>query len=52
MPRYDFTCLKCKEITEIEREIDNREEPPKSCAFCRGRKFVRKWTPVNFRFEV
>ena len=52
MPTYDFICLKCKEIQTVKREINDRDRPPKSCPDCRGRKFIRKWTPVNFRFEA
>jgi len=50
MPYYDFACKKCEEVYTVQRTINTRNEAPKSCSKCRGRKFIRIWTPIAFRF--
>lgn len=39
MPRYDFRCLKCKNVFEYERSFTDSKDPP--CPDC-GHKKVEK----------
>ena len=63
MPRYDFECQTCGETIEVERAIENRNRAPGRCelpapesangqplAECGGR-YMRRWTPVQFRVD-
>lgn len=50
MPRYDWKCRECGEVTEVERTIKTRNQATK-CVHCGSKNTVRLWTPAPFRFK-
>jgi putative FmdB family regulatory protein len=43
--RYDYKCLKCKKLFEVEKRIT--EPDPESCPHCKSKKIERYFCPEN-----
>ena len=49
MPYYKYECPECNKIVDLQRAIDDRDEPV-ACDSC-GIEMPRKWTAPSVQFK-